>query len=97
MALDFQTWVTILAIFATIILTIINNGLRKKQTPVVATPSPSPSAKPKRRPEKWALGGNVDKLLIYPIKSCPGIPVDEAVITTLGLKCETFTVACKCL
>lgn len=50
--------------------------------------SPSKSEKlEKQRPEKWCLVGKIAKLIIYPIKSCQGVIVQEAVITTLGLKC----------
>jgi hypothetical protein len=45
-------------------------------------------AKLKLRPEKWVLVGKVSKLIIFPIKSCQGVEVDEAVVTALGLKCK---------
>jgi len=40
------------------------------------------------KPEKWVKVGTVKKLIVYPIKSCAGVIVDKAVITTLGLKCH---------
>lgn len=40
----------------------------------------------KVRPEKWCLVGKVAKLIVYPIKSCQGIVVEEAAVTRLGLK-----------
>jgi len=46
------------------------------------------TSKVETRPEKWAKVGRVERLIIYPIKSCPGVQVNEAVVTTLGLKCK---------
>lgn len=37
-------------------------------------------------PEKWIRVGKVKELILYPIKSCKGIRVDEATITKVGLK-----------
>jgi len=34
---------------------------------------------------KWAFVGRIKKLVIYPVKSCPGIEVDTAQVTALGL------------
>jgi len=39
-------------------------------------------------PQRWVQVGKLSKLIIYPIKSCPGVVVDSAVITRLGLKCK---------
>lgn len=39
------------------------------------------------KPQKWVKVGRVNKLIVYPVKSCQGVLVDKAVITTLGLKC----------
>lgn len=44
------------------------------------------SEKQQVRPEK--LVGKVAKLIVYPIKSCQGVIVEEATITTAGLKCN---------
>jgi hypothetical protein len=44
--------------------------------------------KVEQKPEKWVRVGKVESLIIFPIKSCPGVQVNEAVVTTLGLKCK---------
>jgi len=38
-----------------------------------------------KTPEKWMQVGTVSKLIIYPVKAMPGIEVNEAEITPLGL------------
>lgn len=35
--------------------------------------------------KKWTLVGRIQKLVIYPVKSCPGIEVETATVTRLGL------------
>lgn len=36
-------------------------------------------------PEKWVKVGKIKDLIIYPVKSMVGIPVNEAVLGRLGL------------
>lgn len=35
--------------------------------------------------KKWVCVGRVSKLILYPVKSCQGIHVDEATATMIGL------------
>lgn len=37
-------------------------------------------------PEKWVKVGQINELLIYPVKGMPGISVKEASVGRLGLK-----------
>lgn len=40
----------------------------------------------KNPPEKWVKVGTISDLVIYPVKSLPGITVTQAVTTILGLQ-----------
>jgi hypothetical protein len=40
-------------------------------------------------PDKWIRVGTITELIIYPVKSLPGVHVDKAIVTSLGLKGET--------
>ncbi|CAL8082895.1 unnamed protein product [Orchesella dallaii] len=52
----------------------------------------SKECKPSLKPQKWVKVGNVKKLIVYPIKSCAGVVVEKAVVTTLGLKCHNANI-----
>jgi hypothetical protein len=43
--------------------------------------------KHKVTPTKWVRVGSVKELILYPVKSCQGIHVNEAETTIIGLKC----------
>ncbi|ODM96331.1 Mitochondrial amidoxime-reducing component 1 [Orchesella cincta] len=53
---------------------------------------PKECTKQSLKPEKWVKVGSVKKLVVYPIKSCQGVVVDKAVVTTLGLKCHNANI-----
>jgi uncharacterized protein YcbX len=41
-------------------------------------------------PEKWTNVSQIQKLIIYPVKSCRGIEVESAELTPLGLKASKY-------
>jgi len=47
-------------------------------------------SKNKQEPDKWIRVGTVKKLILYPVKSCKGVEVDEAKTTQIGLKGSNY-------